>query len=338
MESFQPTEVSLVGRILLHPALHVSAIVILVIVAVAYIKVKNREKQSFLAQVGRLQNGPVILDREAPVEPDATSLEPTSSDENLAAQDPNLDMKPSEDQNSRVGFAPTSNSTAASLTQESTASTAAGSSDNGVNLPGSNSEATNSPGSAKNPRASELKVKIIYAEVDNSTLARWAQRMQSTGQYHQSDFRMGMLPNIEKEMASDRSIVTLDKVEKSFENAIQQEWFVGKTIRDQAIGFKTVMSASAPERGDTIRAEVRVTRNFAEDGDPRSFEAEFEAPPQAGWVFADILNRQYRLEPQDEMNPSSIFQIFTFPRFKNLQTQFAMLFIFDKQVSRPVSR
>ncbi len=343
MESFQPTQVSLVGRIFLHPALHISLIVVLVVVAVGYIKAKNREKQSFLAQVERLQNGPVILDRTEPTPdkpettnttaaiPDATPTatpSPTTDANALASQDPNLEMKPSNDQSSRVGFVPPTSSTTA-LGQESSVASAS--------QPPPTPEA-GAAANSRSPRASGLKVKAIYAEVDNTTMARWSQRMQAAGQYsQQSDFRMGLLPNIEKEMAADRSIVTLDKVEKSFESNPQQEWFVGKTIRDQAIGFKTNLSLSPSERGDALHGEIRVTRNFAEEGDPRSFEGEFEAPPLAGWVFADILSRQYRIEPQEEMNPTSIFQIFTFPRFKNLQTQFAMLFIFERPTSRAVS-
>ncbi len=321
MENFQPRQTSLLSRILLHPALHISAIVILVLIAVTFIKVKNRQKQSFLAQVEQMQNGPVVLEREQPgskvesLAPIPTATASQTPELVVSNEDPNLKMA-----NASEAAVSNNSPTAGSLNSK-----------NFIAAPGPSvlgTTATESEAAAEKKPKAVIKVRVFYAEVSVATIDRWSARMQSTGQFQNTDFRMGVLPNIEQEINSDRSIVILDRVEKRFEQSPSLEWSVGRTSRDQFVGLKTNLGLKLTEQ-ESLRGEIKVTRQI-ETTDPRTFEADFEAPPKAGWVFADLLPHQYRLDPEDEISPKSIFKIFNSPRFKNLTTQFTLLFVFDR--------
>lgn len=331
MENFQPLQASLLSRILWHPALHVSAIVILVLIAVTYIKVKDRQKQSFLAQVEQMQNSPLVLEKsQAPAQsqaaesqpsiaptPEATATPEESKENNLVATNANTDS-------ASRNFMAASKSGAKNVVVTASAAVLDSAAVGGGSAAAENENSNDTKAIPKNP----LKVRVFYAEVPVAAIDRWSARMQSTGQFQSTDFRMGVLPNIEQEINADRSIVILDRIEKRFDKGDTVEWSVGRTSREQFAGLKTNLTLTLTER-ETFRGEVKVIRQI-ETTDPRTFEADFEAPPKAGWVFTDLLPHQFRLDPEDEMNPKSIFKIFNSPRFKNLTTQFTLLFVFDR--------
>jgi len=305
---------------------------VLVIIAASYIKEKNREKQTFLAQVEKMQNSPIVLEKESPT---PTPEAPLTANAPKPETIPDATMTPS------AAGSQTSESTAKTSKSSASLMATASIEDEGGGRP-SETSSISSPAATENHEATsasegksgavkgELRVRALYAEVSAATLERWSLRMQAMGQFSQTDFRMGLLPNIEAEMASDPSIVILEKVEKKFKpQGSVQEWSVGHGNKDQFTGLKTVHMGLYPTEMGGVRGEIKITRHI-ESTDPRSFEAGFEAPPKAGWVFADILPHQYRLEPEDELSPKSIFKIFTSTRFKNLTTQFTLLFVFDR--------
>lgn len=324
METFQPSEPPLIKQLLLHPAFHIALIVTLVFLTVTYIK--QRENRSFLSRVEKIPKGPSVLEKN-PSPPSETSP-PEATPPPVSESTPAPSEPPS--QNPALPVA-----TAGSVgTSGVSASTGPGPGQAALVAPSPSPTAMATDKSvAATDRGPTIHMKVLYAEVDTTTLGRWVPRMQASGQFASSDFKMGVLPDIQREVSSDRSIVVMDTVEKTFDNShTTQDWFIGKNEADTALGFRTRITMMGVDRFP-LRAEIRMIR-VLETTDPRSFEADFELPAKAGWTFWDIAPNQYR-PPEDEiLNPQSFFQIFKSPRFKSNRTSFTMLFLFDKPSSK----
>lgn len=317
MPSYQPAALSFFSRIFLNPAVHIGSIVILVIIAILYIKGQQR-RTALLdqhLQTERLSRGPVIIDRD---EATSAKLVPQSSGEQAQAE-----------ATSARATAPPAPTPTLPPPPPLPAATVARSTESNFLPPPPALPAASPSLAARSLNKNAFKVRVLLAEVETSTLDRWAMKMQAGGQYDaQSDFRMGALANIQKEVDSDRSIVIYETQERSFDSSPNIELVHGRMNGDQVVGFKTSLSLAAAEK-EAPQVEVRVMRTL-EPTDPRTFEAEFEVPNRGGWLFSNILSHQYRPYTEDEMNPKSFFQILSSDRFKKLRTQFTMIFVFDR--------
>jgi len=152
--------------------------------------------------------------------------------------------------------------------------------------------------------------------------------MQAAGQYAEADWRMGMLPNLEKRIAEDRSIVTLESAEKSFDsNHSTHEWFNGKSSDGQEFGIKTSLSLRDWD-GSQVRGEIKIVRTL-DSSDLKVIESDLEAPPSAGWVIWKVLNPKANLSREFFLDPKSFFQIYRSARFKNERSDFTIFLVFD---------
>lgn len=176
-------------------------------------------------------------------------------------------------------------------------------------------------------------MKLIAAEVDQLTLQKWVPEMQNAGQYSDLEFKMGVLPDIQKKMASDRSIVELQTVQRTFDSSrSSHEWFIGHTVDGVEMGFRMNVTIADSERFP-LKGEIKMIRTI-EAGDPKSFEAEFELTQQAGWVFWNLLSPKFQ-PPTDMLHDmQSFFQIYRSARYKSLRSDFTLFFVFDNSASK----
>lgn len=293
METFKPAEKSFISRALVHPALHIGLVFVLVFLAVVLIK--SRERKSFLAQVDSMPSGvrvvertptPVVIEQPTPVA--------------VAEQAPAVPSPPS---------APALPSAQSFVAASATVATPA-------------------------PEASrKLNMKLIVAEVDQLTLQKWVPEMQNAGQYSDLDFKMGVLPDLQKKMASDRSIVELQTIQRVFDSSrLSHEWFIGHTGETGETGFRMIVSVADPERFP-LKGEIKMLRTV-EATDPKSFEAEFELTQQSGWVFWNILSPKFQPPADLLQDMQSFFQIYRSARYKSLRSDFTLFFVFDNSASK----
>lgn len=314
MENFTPKTPSMGSQILTHPALHISAIFIIVFVAVAYIK--GREKKSFLEQVEKMPTGRAVI--EATPTPE-TSTNPTDSGA-LAANSATPDT-------TTAGASPTTSPVANAPAATPMSARAL--------VPTETAPAGRAlmAGASVDEQKRTTKVRVIYAEVDDLTLKKWIPEMQAAGQYAEAEWRMGMLPNLEKKIAEDRSIVTLETIEKSYDGAHPtHEWFNGKSGDGQEFGLKTSLSLREWD-GSQVHGEIRVTRTL-DSSDLKVIETDLEAPPKAGWVFWKVLNPKAVVSRDLLEDTKSFFQIYKSARFKNERSDFTIFLVFDTPARR----
>lgn len=317
MENFTPKSPSVGKQILMHPALHISLIFVVVFVAVAYIK--GHERKTFLEQVEKMPTGRAVI--EATPTPSSEAL-PTPQEvaggggPATSAETPHASATP-------ISVA---NATAPQAVRTGQLPTDAAPAGHALTTNG-----TLNPSAEDQKRAT--KVHVIYAEVDDLTLKKWIPEMQAAGQYAEADWRMGMLPNLEKRIAEDRSIVTLESVEKSFDgNRPSQEWFNGKSGDGQEFGLKTALSLREWD-GSQVHGEIKITR-VLDSSDLKVIESDLEAPPKAGWVIWKVLNPKAVVSRDLLEDTKSLFQIYKSARFKNERSDFTIFLVFDTPARR----
>jgi hypothetical protein len=307
MDTFKPAEPSMMSQILGHPAVHISFIFIAVFFAVVFIK--SREKESFLSQVEKIPKGVAVIEKLPPPEAEFAENPPPPPPSQPLPQTPPP---------------PSSMPTAASAASASPA------------VAGARGSAPISPGTrglVAEDAKHQTKVRVIYAEIDDLTLKKWVPEMQAAGQYSEADWRMGILPNIEKKMAEDRSIVTFETIQKSFDNRNPTaEWLVGKQIDQGDFGIKTTLSLMNPESSQ-VKAEMRLIRNI-DNTDVKVMDSDFELPAKAGWVIWKVLNPKSNPPRELLVDPKSFFQIYKSARFKNGRSDFTILLVFDTPSTR----
>jgi hypothetical protein len=317
MENFTPKPQSFGSQLLSHPALHISMIFIVVFVAVAYIK--GHEKKTFLEQVEKIPTGLAVIEPTPPPQQKEVAL-------TASAQLP----PPPGPEQPATNTAPVSTATPSNIPTP-TASPATHSALATETTIGA--KALLGGSAAADEQRRSTKVRIVYAEVDDLTLKKWIPEMQAAGQYAEADWRMGMLPNIEKKMAEDRSIVTLETIEKSFDGShLNHEWFSGKSGDGQEAGLKASLNLRDWE-GPQIRGEIKVTRSL-DNSDLKVIESDLESPPKAGWVIWKVLNPKANVARELLDDPKSLFQIYRSARFKNERSDFTIFLVFDTPARR----
>jgi hypothetical protein len=291
MEAFHPKKASFISRLLSHPALHISIIFVLVFIAVAYIR--SQKQQTFLQQVAQMPKGPAVLKKSNSNElPNQVAEEPIAPESN---------QPPSSPENNEKNVVLTSLSS--NLVNELTPVT-------------------------QETKTATHTLKAIYTEVDKTILNRWVTNMQSIGQYFEADFKIGVLPQIQKELESDKSIVSYDSFEKKMDLTQQKiDWFTGKSTDGADLGFRQQMMATEIDRG-VIKVELKIVRTIIAT-DPKSFELDIDLPPQSGLVIWGILPKSFSFSPEESLNPASFFQVFKSERYKNQRTEFTIVYLFD---------
>lgn len=300
MDNFKPAAPSFWQEVFGHPALHIGVIAILVFLAVTYIK-KKHDRENFLAQVEKIPTGVAVVEKKA-LERSAPQTGNTSSEAQSSFAPPPPQTPPGNPANGG------GNGGALNVSQE---------------LPAAAAKAMNTEESRAGTR-----VRVIYAEIDDLTLKKWVPEMQAAGFYSESEWKMGLLPNIERKLAEDRSIITFETVQKPMDPGhLNQEWFLGKNLEGNEMGLRTAVSVADPE-APSIRGDLRVTRLMG-PGDPKVIESEFELPPKAGWVVWKVLNPKLNPPMEFLADVKSFFQIYRSARFKSGRSDFTILLLFD---------
>jgi hypothetical protein len=189
---------------------------------------------------------------------------------------------------------------------------------------------------ADNSRSGELKVdkhvsmKIIYAEVDEMTLKRWVPEMQASGFYSDTGWSVGMLPQIEKRMTEDRSIINLESVEKKMDpQHANAYWITGKQSESTSVGFSGNMALALDENElRSFKGNIKIQRNL-DGAEPRVLETDFELPKKAGLVFWRVLNPKMPVPTDFMADTGSFFQIYRSARFKNQRSDFTIFVVLD---------
>lgn len=302
METFNPKKGSSLTKIFLHPALHIAIIFVLVFIAVSYIR--NQRKETFLQQVAKIPKGPTVIN--------------TSSSNTIETNtESSHQMLESEYEPSSIETSSLQAQTAAPANLAHSAAPAFESAINDTHI---------APTESKLPTTT---LRVLYSEIDTTTLNKWIPKMQSSGQYFEGEVKAGELPNIQKEIELDRSIVVLDKVEKKFDRSqTKVDWFLGKNESEEELGLRTQVAVNELDRG-ALKVDLKVLR-VIESTDPKMFELDFELTPNAGIALWGLLSKGLTLPQEELANPTSFFQILKSERYKNQRTEFTILYVFDR--------
>lgn len=310
MESFRPQKPPLMGRILGSALFQISFVFIIVFVAIFYIR--QKQKEELASRVEFLKGGPLIVEKSFTPNAGATteSSTATASEVQPTPPPPPPAMAPP------PPATPPQTAVAGSLPQENRALETA-------------------PDRAKSTQ--HTKMRLIYAEVDKTTLDILREEAQASGQYTDfGDFKAGALSATRK-VTRERGVRVLFREEKDITQQGQpQSWFTGTTGTggEPLLGFQGVAAIETTARGQ-IKGEVEVHRLFRESLDPNSPPVSrpypatsFELNPGMTWMMS--LNLP--MVPQEEAGKTEtdgVLRIFQSPQFKSGRTEFTLFIEFD---------
>lgn len=299
MESFQPKRPNFLIRIVTSTFFQILMIFIFVFGAIFYIRHKQREE--LMNRVEFLKGGPLIVEKTAAP---AEAVVETKKEE----------------------IAPTANAAPAQALSVATATPSSAA----EALPTTNTERTSSK------TAQQIKMRLIYAEVDRATMEAFRQDALIAGQYTDfGDFKAGAIP-ANKKISRERGVRILHREEKELTAGPTMNWFTGMTTSngEPHLGISGMTSIEISQK-NIIKGEIEVHRLFHESLDSnepavnRPYPATtFELNPGMTWMMSLSLPAFPQEEP-GKSEPQGIMRIFNSPQFKNNSTEFTLFIEFD---------
>lgn len=316
MSSFQSAPLPLVTRLFANPVLHITVISLLVVAGTLYI-IRQQQKQEIARRMEYLRGGPVFKDTVRPTE----AATPDSNNDALASADSS-------------GEDLASPSTSASPSQElASVATQSGARAQGF-LPSNRNMATvNEPqdrGRDRSQQNRELKVKIHYLLIPQSTVSRLIQEAQTHRGYVEfGDLRVGVIKNTAHSLPGIDTLETLDKtVEIEGQELI---WFAGEKPAETGTGITGKLAIFGRDN-QGLRGEIELRNSFYETRDHSTGHAlrgigpvQFEAPPKSSL----FLTMELPLVPQSETATMGFMRLFQMNNFLQRQSKFVMVIDFD---------
>ncbi len=278
--------------------------------ATFYIRKKQRE--DLQSRVEYLKSGPTIVEKQG------QSNDPSSSAQ-MAASEP--------------ASAPTASAVASAPAamgggREALTNPSAG----GSNSP--TGSARSGGGFAEGAEKTKpLKLKVLYTELDQTTLNFLKEESMKTGQFTQFDGFMGAITDLNKKLAT-RNIKTLQKMERKIEpGRTNIQWYIDNKSNDENLYMGLAHAVTFSESGDTVKGEIEIMRSFRETADSgiikKSFQSNFELTKTQGFMLVGVLPHRVFLSEEDFLGTEDLFKIFQSPDFKASKTEFTMFFSFE---------
>ena len=178
-----------------------------------------------------------------------------------------------------------------------------------------------------------LKLKVLYAELDQATLNFLKEESMKTGQFTQFDGFMGAITDLNKKL-STRNIKTLQKMERKIEpGRTNIQWYIDNKSNDENQYMGLAHAVTFSESGDTIKGEIEIMRSFRETNDSgiikKSFQSNFELTKNQGFMLVGVLPHRVFLSEEDFLGTEDLFKIFQSPDFKASKTEFTLFFSFE---------
>jgi len=317
MEAFQPLKPPLLKRILGSAFFQISFIFVIVFITIFYIR--QKQKEELASRVEFLKGGPTIVEKA--FLPNSPQGQTQFSSENSAQHaDTQLPPAPPPPPSSGASQSPQGAVPSATATAAITV-------------------ATTKAFESNQERSSHTKMRLLYAEVDHTTMELLRQEAQASGQYTDfGDFKAGALPATRK-ITRERGVRILHREEKEFTQSGQsQNWFTGTTPQggEHQLGFNGIAAIETNSKG-VIKGEIEIHSNFRETQDPndppisRPYPStSFELNPGMSWMMSIPLPLISQEGP-GRTESDGIFRIFQSPQFKSRQTEFTLFIEFDTQ-------
>jgi len=299
MESFQPKKPSFLKQIVTSTFFQILIIFIFVFGAIFYIR--QKQKEELISRVEFLKGGPLIVEKA------------TTSAEIVAETQKEEKALPA-----TANVTPTQAVSAASTTAAPDV------------------QPTINPDRVSAKTAQQIKMRLIYAEVDRATMESFRQDALTTGQY--TDFgepEAGAIP-ANKKISRERGVRILHREEKEITAGPTINWFTGTTTPngEPHLGISGITSVEISQK-NILKGEIEVHRLFHESLDSnepainRPYPATtFELHPGMTWMMSLSLPAFPQEEP-GKSEPQGIMRIFNSPQFKNNSTEFTLFIEFD---------
>ncbi len=323
MEAFKPSQTPVSKKILFSPILHVTLILLFVVVAIYFIR--QRQREELRARVEFLKGGPLLVER-------APKVQDSAATPNAA---PAPSAPPASDTNNAPATAAATNvSATAGAISAGTAQPISGA------QPASETAGLRAGTQALNNanRTTPSRAVIIYAEIDRRVLNTWMNELRAAGQLRSFDsVTMGPLPQISQKLKNP-GIKILQQMELSLlTQSSPYEWFAGThrtNDNENEMGFFSSLVMGDSKDG-LIHGEVEVQRAFRDPNDPAkameriSFGGPFEMPMGSGFVMRGLLPSKYASELSEDNNSDPLLSVFKSRAFRTEETEFTLILDFD---------